>query len=632
MPSIIRRGLIRIALLLVLYTLCRVLFLLWNWSLFSAVPASEWLWAFVYGPRFDLSAILMTNAILILLWLLPASWLTKPWVSNIELALFAVINWICVGSSVVDAEFVKFIGKRTSYDLLLIQQDLEQQGLSVIASYWPFCLGLTTAIAVLVWWSPKLRGVVEPPTWPGKIGWRLAAVAAVVIGARGGFQFKPLHPMHAYYSTRHELGLLTLNTPFNVIKSRPRGEIERQRFFAQDKEAIEHVNSMTKLSRPPLGVARGFNVVILIIESLGSEYMGVANDYPGYTPFLDSLAKESFYFKYNFANGRRSIEAVPAVVCGIPAIMAEPVITSDFSNNRFDCLPNILGRLNYPTYFFHGAHNGSMHFDTFSNIAGFQNFIGLNEYPKNNPEDLDKYWGVLDEPMLQYAAETLDKAQQPALVTVFTLSSHHPYYIPPKYAGRFPKGELEIHESIGYVDYALKRFFETAQTKPWFNKTIFVITGDHTQKVAHKEYHSMLGSYKVPLFIYAPGLKDAKVTYDAQRVTQHIDVVPTLMDLLGVSLPDRLLVGQSVFDTAQPGRAYNFNSPSYWYLDDKVYLRMSRDGGVEELNKHVGRAILTGNEMDPSVGKSAILNLKAIVHYMNEGLVRNNLYGWRSSL
>lgn len=636
MAPFLRRGLVRIALLMVLYTLCRVLFLFWNWPQYSNIPASEWLWAFIYGLRFDLSAIVFTNAVVMVLWLLPAAVFSGRWFSWLEIAVFFVINWICIGSSVVDAEFVNFIGKRSSYDMLLIQQDLKQHGFSVIATYWYFCLALTLTIVALCWLSPKMQGVTESPTWLGKIGWRIVAIVLLVTAARGGYQFKPLSPMHAYFSTRHELGLLTLNTPFNVIKTQPKHQVERQRFFATDKEAIEHLNKITKLSRPPLGVAKDFNVVVLIIESLGTEYMGVANDHPGYTPYLDSLAREpgSFYFKNNFANGRRSIEAVPAVICGIPAIMQEPVITSDFSNNRYDCLPNILGRKNYPTHFLHGAHNGSMHFDTFSRIAGFQTFVGLNEYPKNDPEDLDKYWGVLDEPMLQYAVKTLDEAKQPAFVSVFTLSSHHPYYIPEKYAGKFPKGLLEIHESIGYVDHSLKNFFAAAKDKPWFNKTIFVITGDHTQKVHYPQYHSMLGYYKVPLYIFVPGLKDKKLDFDPERITQHSDILPSIMDLLGVELPDRLLVGQSVFDSKVPGRAYNFNSPNYWYLDPNVYIRMDRTGAVQEMRKHLGRTVLaeTKPQPDKKLSDEALMNLRSLVHYLNEGLVKNSLYSWRSAL
>jgi phosphoglycerol transferase MdoB-like AlkP superfamily enzyme len=630
-PSFFRLGLQRLSLLLAVYFISRVFFLVWNWATYSSLPASELLWAFFLGLRFDLSAIFLTNALVMTLWMLPSKWTSWRWLSPLELTLFGIINWICVGSSFVDAEFVQFIGKRSGYEMLLIQQDLSQQGASIVLSYWNIGLGLTVVIGLMLWLARPVRNLPPANSWWQAAAWRAAFVAILIVGARGGFQLKPLHPMHAYFSTRHELGLLTLNTPFNVIKTRPRKGVEHQRFFNTDREAIAHLRNMTGLKRPALAGAKNFNVVVLLVESLSAEYVGAVNDFPGYTPFLDSLAKESYFYKFNFANSRRSIEGLPAVVCGLPAIMAEPIITSEFSNNRYQCLPNLLSRRGYSTYFLHGAHNGSMHFDTFSKIAGFETFVGLNEYPKDDPSDLDPDWGVLDEPMLQYAVKMMDQAPKPAFMTVFTLSSHHPYYIPPQHRGRFPKGEIEIHQSIGYVDYAIQKFFESARTKPWFNNTIFVITGDHTQKFTHNEYANLLGAHRVPLWIYVPGMK-MKADYEPTRVTQLIDIVPSVMDLLGVDVPDRLLVGQSVFNLKSPGKAYNFNSPNYWYIDSKVFINMGRAGQVINPTKHEGGLKMPDGPPDETALAEAVANLKAVVHYLNEGLIRNNLYGWRSAL
>ncbi len=621
----------RLALLFAAYFLCRLFFLVWNRDLFAQTPPAQILLAFVIGLRFDLSAILFTNALLLPLWLLPGRWLTNKRLRNLELTLFTLLNTIALGFNVVDAEFVKFIGKRTSYDLLLMGDDLQRHSLNVIASYWHFCLGWLALSFAVFWFAKRFTDTGESWKSVSFWLWRLAFLAFAVTGMRGGFQFKPLHPMHAYFSTRHEIGLLTLNTPFTLMKSRPRGEVRRDRYFATDKEAIDHLNEMTSLSRPPLAVAKGWNVVVIILESFNLEFVGAANDYPGYTPFIDSLAKKSFFFPLNFANARRSIEGLPAVLCGLPAMMAEPIITSDFSNNRFDCLPKILGAKGYSTHFLHGAHNGSMHFDTFSRIAGFENFVGLNEYPKDNPADLDEYWGVLDEPMLQFAIKTIDQSPAPVMLGLFTLSSHHPYFIPPQHRGKFPKGTLEIHETIGYTDYALKKFFEVAATKPWFNKTIFVITADHTQKSDKAKYHDLIGPWRVPLLIYAPGLLDGQAKTSAERITQHVDVVPSVLDLLGVNWPDRHLIGQSVFDLAKPGRAYNYTHYSYWLIDPEILVDFGRDGHPTNAYRHQGTFGITPAEVtEPAAGK-ALLDLKATVHYINEGLQKNSLNTWRDA-
>lgn len=317
--------------------------------------------------------------------------------------------------------------------------------------------------------------------------------------------------------------------------------------------------------------------------------------------------------------------------------MEEPIITSDFRSDRLDCLPKVLARRGYSTYFLHGAHNGSMHFDSFARLAGSEHFVGLDEFPKDNPEDFDKYWGVLDEPMLQYATRVIDEAPKPVMLGLFTLSSHNPYYIPPKYAGKFAKGTLPIHESIGYVDYSLQQFFKTAETKPWFKNTIFVITADHTEKSDHKEYQDQIGYYRVPILIYVPGLTPGQVKIQEDRIVQQIDIMPSVLDLLGVNLPDHLLVGHSVFDNGKPGYAYDYTGHSYLYLDSQHFLDFGRPSGplllfTHEKTRHmVDRTQEETAQMDSGFSE-AFANLKAVIHYLNIGLTHNSLYDWKSSL
>ena len=631
-PIFVRVFLRRLVLLMLAYTLSRVVFLAWNYSLlFRDDSVADLGRAFVHGLRFDVAVIFMTNAAGLLLLMLPARAFSMKILTALDLALFTVVNVVCLGLNFIDTEFVKFIGKRSSVELLRMTGDIRQQGLSILASYWYLGLATAALTAALVYVIPRVRP--EPREgWIAGAFWRVVAIAGTVIAIRGGVQFKPVHPMDAYFNTHRELGLLTLNTPFNLIKSPPRLRIHHERYFAEDREAADHLKAMVDLSRPPLGVTKGWNVVVLVMESFATEYVGAANAYAGFTPFFDSLTRApgARFFKRNFANARRSLEGVPAVYCGLPAMMEEPILTSDFSNNHFDCLPRVLGRAGYETYFLHGAHNGSMHLDTFSNIAGFKHFVGLDEFPKDHPEDLDQAWGVLDEPMLQYAIDVIDHAPKPVMLGVFTLSAHHPYFIPPNLRGKFPKGTLEIHESIGYADYALKRFFETARTKPWYDRTIFVITADHTQKSDHPEYTANeIGFYRVPLLVYAPGLGEKVPVASPERITQQIDILPSVLDLLGVTQDDRLLVGQSVFDRGREGRAYNYSYWSYWYIDPKIFFDWGRPPHPARAFAHDHTWSLREVAAAGPAVDAAALNLRAVVHYMNEGLSKNSLHEWR---
>jgi phosphoglycerol transferase MdoB-like AlkP superfamily enzyme len=200
-----------------------------------------------------------------------------------------------------------------------------------------------------------------------------------------------------------------------------------------------------------------------------------------------------------------------------------------------------------------------MGFDAFARSAGFQRYVGLNEYD-NGEADFDGHWGVRDRPFLQFYAQQLDREQQPFLSAVFTLSSHHPYALPPVDAERFAGGTQAIHPTLRYTDDALRQFFATARTMPWYPNTLFVITADHT---ADLERNGAQGNrpidYWVPLVYFSPlGM----ATRSEERVTQHVDILPTVLDLVGYDAPF-LAFGHSAIRPSSPPYAIWTNNGLY---------------------------------------------------------------------
>ena len=141
--------------------------------------------------------------------------------------------------------------------------------------------------------------------------------------------------------------------------------------------------------------------------------------------------------------------------------------------------------------------------------------------------------------------------------------------MPPHYEGVFPKGELPIHEIVGYLDHALAKFFETAEKMPWYRNTLFVITGDHIgppKTVAPR----MIDNYRVPIVFFHPGRKLPEVSRD--RIVQHVDIGPSLLDYLGIATNDTLPFGHSIFDPSYDGLAVGQKAGNYWIADKNYYL------------------------------------------------------------
>ena len=185
------------------------------------------------------------------------------------------------------------------------------------------------------------------------------------------------------------------------------------------------------------------------------------------TPFLDSLG---CFFKYNLANGRRSIDAMPSIFAGIPAWMPCPLLL--YQGNKLSPIPKLFADIGYETAFFHGGENGTMFFDVMADMFGFKHYFGSQEYP--DKADHDGHWGIYDEPFLQFTVDKLREMDKPFFAGIFTLSSHQPYSIPAQYEDHFKKGSLDIHESIQCLKTALPAAKES------YEDTLFIITADYT--------------------------------------------------------------------------------------------------------------------------------------------------------
>ena len=346
-----------------------------------------------------------------------------------------------------------------------------------------------------------------------------------------------------------------------MIKTIDQGSLEKVNFFTKE-EALKYFNPIHESS--PQGILPdNMNVMVIILESFGKEFVGEQENGVTYTPFLDSIQKLSLSFEYGFANGKKSIEAVPAIIASMPTLMDNPYISSPYGDNNINTIPNILAKHGYESAFYHGATNGSMRFDGFAALCGFDNYFGRFEY--DNDDHFDETWGILDEYFNPWAAEKMTELKEPFFSTLFTISSHHPYFIPDHMMNIVEQGPQKICASINYGDFALRNFFSKAKKQPWFNNTIFIIMADHTPGSITKEYNQRTHLYQIPIMFYDPlgRIKPQK----SERVFQHLDVLPTILDLLNIET-SYYSFGNSYFEDNE-GESLVYISGSYYYFKNK---------------------------------------------------------------
>lgn len=565
---------------LAFYSLIRLEFLVFNWPALRNLSVLELCWAFILGLRFDLAALAGTLGFcyLGLLWLCHKKKLYKIW-----MYFFVVLNVLFFILNCVDIELYNHYAKRFSKSAfyILFEASPNQFYYSGLV---PLTLVSIFLISFYVFFAQKL---IQRSRFNFNLKTKsiltVSFLLASVVMARGGFQLKPLSYVDAKHFDNSYANTMVMNTTFTLLKSLNRIGLLNEKYYSND----EMLGLLNKQDISSIEVhKKKYNIVILALESFSKEYMLLSQ--PEATPFLNRLAKKSYNFDRAYANGRRSIEGIAAILSGIPALMEEPFINSEFAANQVIGLGTILQSYDYQTSFFHGANTGSMHFDRFARSIGIKNYYGSETFPDQSQHD--GAWGIYDDAFLNWTCEKLSNFKAPFFSLVFTMSSHPPYRIPEKYKDRFRDARAEILSSIQYADYSLEQFMNCAEKQSWFEDTVFVITADHTGPSLDKG--AQFGDqYKIPLMIYSPtNIFVNKLQTD--QYAQQIDILPTVLDLLQIENKNKNYLGRSLL---RPGPKL-----IALYADSKY--------------------LLVGDVKDEES------QLKAVKQYFSQGLYDNRLY------
>ncbi len=596
--------------------LSRFYFYIRNFNHFKTLKFSEVITSFIHGIQFDYYSLMAIGSLFVVLSFIPCKCFFNKYFQRIIKCVFVISVTVTMMFNFIDAEYFIFTGKRSTFDILSMVStgdDTLHMLPQFIQDFWFSVVILVLLVFLLIRFFPKINNQLTfltiklvPTLIPTVLLFFL-----LLLFARG-FGIRPVTIIDA--AEKNPLSIpLTLNTSFTILQTINQENLQPLKYFPEEKarklfSPIRHFHSKQSFTKK--------NVIILILESFGKEYVGFYNHGKGYTPFLDSLLRQSLTFRYSLANGKKSVEGIPAIIASIPNLQNNPFIFSPFISNQFNSLASILDKEDYETAFFHGGKNGTMGFDLFAKAAGFQKYFGKNEYP--NPKDYDGNWGIYDEPYLQYITKQLKTFKEPFFITVFTLSSHHPYKLPPGYQGQFPEGTLPIHRVVGYSDYALKRFFETAQKQSWYNNTLFVLVADHTSISEKPAYQNALGTFEITMAYFSHG--DSLLTGHKDRVTQQIDIMPSILDYLHYPKPF-FSMGQSVFEQTNSHFAVTYLNNLYEMTTIDTFLLF--DGNTVKGRYNLPEDYLLQNNL--SNNHSNTDTLKAFLQIYSHSLIDNKM-------
>ncbi len=614
----------RLAFILLLFQLSRLAFIAVN----PETATDTFKSIFLASLRYDITAIFIINSLIILMQLFPGPYQYQPYYQQTIGFLLILLNGIALLFNVIDTAWFSYIQKRSTADVFAFiagGEDVSNNLLIYIMDYWYLLVFWLLLLFSMIGFEKRIRLSIRTSEFkstsffslPIRLVLFILLTGISIIGFRGGVQLKPLSVQSAAKLVHPSSIPLVLNTPYTIIKSWNDQILEEP-----DLLPIDTAEKIFQVHHPATNgkTLQAYNIVVVIMESFSFEHISYYHpEGIAITPFLDSLLLSSHAWPNTFANAKRSIDGIPAVISSIPALMDQAFINSAYNVNNINSLASLLKPFGYRSGFFHGGNNGTMGFDNFARLAGYDHYYGKNEYdgPAN---DYDGHWGIYDHAYFSFMIRQLNLWNEPFHAAFFSISSHHPYKIPEKYRDRIDLKMPPIQQGMTYADAALRSFFNEAKMQPWYKNTLFVITSDHSGPAGTPYSANRLGAYHIPLVFIIPGDSTPKVHWE---IAQQCDVLPSVLQL--IHYPGKYSAfGRDLFASSK-GWSVNYSNNSWQLITDELILQFD---GQESSHLYRRRDHLLKKNLlkkgDPSIREQERF-LKAVLQQYRYGLIHNQL-------
>lgn len=493
----------------------------------------------------------------------------------------------------------------------------------MIARGYPMMFAAALAITALTVWLVFKKSSRAFAALPAVSLTKRMIIAIIVfpllfLGIRSSLTHRPVNISDAAFSMHPLVNQLGISSTYSLTYAMyqvTRHEQDPSAVYGKmsDDEILRRVKSLNNIAPDAMDSSNGpllhynqsqfhrsrpLNLVIILEESLGAEYVGCLGGMP-LTPNLDRLSREGLLFTDLYSTGTRTVRGIEAVISGFLPTPGESVVALEKSRQDFFTLAELLKSFGYHTEFIYGGKS------TFDNMKSF--FIG-NGFTAIHDQDTFKdpvfegSWGVSDEDLFNKAHDTfLSHGEKPFFALILTTTNHDPF--------EFPDGRIELYEqskssrynAIKYTDYALGLFFDKAKTAAYYENTLFLVIADHSTRLRGQDLIP-INKFHIPGLIIAPGIKTG--TYD--RVASQIDMPATVLDIMGISCPHPM-IGQSLLNLPEnlSGRAVmQYGDTHAYLLDNNLVVQRPKMKPLQFSVTADKQLVPTG--LDPEMQKDAL--------------------------
>lgn len=570
--------------------------------------------SFYIGFKFDLKLVVGILLPYIIYLYLSKKYRT-PILKKIAFIVSTIITSVFILVYYTDFGHYAYLKTRVTAPTLIDNIGNPMIALEMLWQSYPLILIILSYIFINVLWQYLFKKFLfDRLSWSFK-NIKAAALSRVIlfiflgILLYGKFSYYPLRWSDAYFSKNNFLSELTLNPVLNLVETFRNKDLKFDKIKVQEAYPLvadylgveeldqEKLNFKRKYNEGSVNFKRA-NVIVILMESLGSDKTSLSSNPLDPTPYLSKIADKSVYYSQFFTPTEATARGVFATLTSVPDVVS----TKSASRN-----PRLIDHLtvmdqfhDYHRYYFLGGSASWANIRSLitSNISGVKIFEeGNYEYPRVD------VWGISDHDLFQEANKQFLKSDKPFVAMIQTAGFHRPYTIPEIRNGFVPRSDialttlkkhgfdsLEQYNSIRLQDYALGKFFEKLESSEYGKNTIVAIMGDHglpspeSIHVPAGYYKHRLVNHHVPLLLYFPGALEPRV--ESEIIGSQVDVFPTIADALGmpfkISSMGRSLLRQRkeennkafIFSWHQNPRLIGLIDKEFYYEDGASYQKL----------------------------------------------------------
>jgi hypothetical protein len=307
------------------------------------------------------------------------------------------------------------------------------------------------------------------------------------------------------------------------------------------------------------------NVLVLMVEGVsGSFFPSLTQDHGFDDLFvmehLNAFAEQNLSYSTFVNHNRKTNRGVYSILCGEPPnlVPGTPKMTQYALRGWRICLPEVLGEAGYETVYVQAAPLAFMMKGGFAKRARFAQVYGYEHFDLGRAAASTR-WGVDDKALYEQTLEIIESLREgdrPWFLSVLTVSTHHPFVIPPDFVR--PDKSLR-HSAYLYADHAFSYLIDELNQRGVFEDTLVLITSDESQGLRsegeffHVDVDSLTQSMWQNWGFLIASQPEGKIDRISEAFSQ-MDLALSILDYLGLADASSHFFGRSIFRSYEAGR------------------------------------------------------------------------------